>query len=92
MFSSIDRVAYIYRGRIEIGRAVIGGVGDFSGSHAYAAHRVAAIPQGVFVALRCALKMPIRLATSLGRNEARWRNEKGSAIGIASATALRIFF
>ena len=36
--------------------------------------------------------MPVRLATSLGRNEARWRNEKGSVIGIAGATALRIFF
>jgi len=37
MFSSIDRVAYIYRDGIEIGRAAVGGVGDFSGSHAYAA-------------------------------------------------------
>ena len=44
------------------------------------------------LALRSALKMPFRLATSLGRNEARWRNGKGSAIEIAGATALYIFF
>jgi hypothetical protein len=36
--------------------------------------------------------MPFRLATFLGRDEARWRNEKRSVIEIASATAFRIFF
>ena len=47
---------------------------------------------GVFVAPRCALIIFFRLATSLRRNEARWRNEKGSLIKIAGATALHIFF
>ena len=41
--------------------------------------------------LRCALTMPVGPAARRGRNEARWRNEKGSAIGIAGATAFRFF-
>ena len=37
MFSSADRTAYIYRDGVEIGRATVDGVGNFSGSHAYTA-------------------------------------------------------
>lgn len=37
IYSSADRVAYVYRNGVEIGRAAVGGANTFSGSHAYAA-------------------------------------------------------
>ena len=37
MFSSADNVAYVYRDGVEIGRAAVAGVDNFSGSHAYTA-------------------------------------------------------
>jgi hypothetical protein len=38
------------------------------------------------------LAILVGLGTPRRRNEARWRNEEGGAIGIAGATALHLFF